>query len=108
MHYIDRSLDQLIGRPYGPAQRSLLLYIFLTNPAKSHLKAAFYLFRYLKGTKTFSPVYRRDPSLAPFPQVSNVLCGFADCDYVKCQDVIALSLQLKLNSFHYLVQGSMQ
>jgi hypothetical protein len=25
--------------------------------------------------------YRRDPSLAPFPQISNVLHGFADSDY---------------------------
>ncbi len=35
---------------------------FLTNPAKSRLNAAFHLFRYLKGTKTFGPVYRRDPA----------------------------------------------
>ena len=54
---------------------------FLTNPAKAHLKSAYHLFRYLKGTKAFGPVYRRDPSLAPFPQVSNVLYGFADSDY---------------------------
>ena len=26
-------------------------------------------------------MYRRDPTLAPFPQVSNVLYGFADSDY---------------------------
>ena len=59
---------------------------FLTNPAKTHLKAAQHLFRYLKGTKTFGPVYRRDPSMSPFPQLANVLYGFADSDYAGDSD----------------------
>ena len=54
---------------------------WLVNPAKVHLKAAQHLLRYLKGTKDFGPVYRRDPQHAPFSQNPNVLYGFSDSDY---------------------------
>jgi hypothetical protein len=61
---------------------------FLTNPAKSHLKAAEHLLRYLKGTKNLGPIYRRDASTAPFPQAANILYGFSDSDYAGDSDTL--------------------
>ena len=59
---------------------------FLTNPAVTHLKAAKHLLCYLKGTRNLGPVYRRDPSVAPFPQLPNILYGFSDSDYAGDSD----------------------